>query len=264
MAQFLRKLKRALFNYDPSFCDMYEDARAKAAATEYLGHIQHHIREQFGEQPLTILDAGCQAGRFLIPLAQQGHRLIGVDTSGFALRRTRQHAKRLALSVDMHEGNIAHVRRWVEPHSVDVVLCLEVLYLCENYRELLRLLAESLRPGGLLCVSHRPPLYYVASALRRHKPKEALAMLQRSEGLSPDGAYHNWQDQTQLMEWYRREELKWLACYPVDHVELTIEPESIKEPLVLRAISGASPRQDTIRVPSYLLAIAQQPGRPRA
>ena len=167
MARLLRKTLRALFNYDPAFCDMYADAHAKAAAAEYLGHIQRHLRDQFGEQRLTILDAGCQTGRFLIPLAKQGHRLIGIDASRFSLRRARQHAARASVSVEIHKGDLANLRRWIAPRSLDVVLCLEVLYLCQNYRELLRLLAESVKPGGLLCVSHRPTHYYVAAALTR-------------------------------------------------------------------------------------------------
>jgi len=261
MAQFFRKLKRVLFNYDPAFCDMYEDPHAKAAAEEYLGHIQRHLREQFGEQRLTILDAGCQTGRLLIPLAKEGHRLIGIDASHFSLRRARQHAARASVSVELHEGDLANLRRWIAPRSLDVVLCLEVLYLCQNYRELLRLLVESVKPGGLLCVSHRPTHYYVAVALMRRKPADALAVLQQSEGVSPEGAYHNWQDQGQLMELYRTLGLKWLACYAIDHVTVSLHPEELAAPALRAILSSESRSTGTVRVPAYLLAIVQQPAR---
>lgn len=237
MAQLLRKLTRAFLNYDPSFCDMYEDAHARAAAEEYLGHIRRHLRERFGKQPLTILDAGCQAGRLLIPLAQEGHQLIGVDTSGFALRRARRHARARHLPVRLHRGSIASIQRWVRPESMDAVLCMEVLYLCEDYRELFHRLVESVKPGGLVGISHRPAAFYVANAMAQGRQDLAADIARRREGPTADSAYHNWQTESELRDWYRDEGLHVVGCYPVDYT--TMGPDG--------------------RVPQYLLMVAQKP-----
>ena len=73
MVRLLRKALRGVLHYDPSYCDMYEDPHARASAVEYLGHIRRHLRERFGTARLQLLDAGCQAGRLLVPLAEDGH-----------------------------------------------------------------------------------------------------------------------------------------------------------------------------------------------
>ena len=216
---------------------MYEDAHARAAAEEYLGHIRRHLREQFGDRTLDILDAGCQAGRLLIPLAEEGHRLIGVDTSGFALRRARRHAQERGLSVRLHCGDLTSLRRWVRPSSLDAVICAEVLYLCENYRALLRLLAESVKSGGLVGISHRPAAFYVANAQAQGRQDLAADIARRREGPTADSAYHNWQTEPELRDWYRDEGLRVAGCYPVDYT--TLGPDG--------------------RVPQYLLMMAQKP-----
>lgn len=260
LSALIRKTLRAAFNYDPSFCDMYEDAHASSAAEEYLSHIRPALRETFGTRKLDILDAGCQAGRLLIPLAQEGHRLIGVDTSAFALRRTRQHAKTRRLAVRLHRGNIANLRRWIAPRSLDVAICTEVLYLCRDYRDLLRLLAESVKPGGLLCVSHRPPVFYVGAALRRGELDAASSVLRRSEGPSPDGAYHNWQTPGQLDALYREVGLRVLGCFPVDHTAIRLDLSGVRDPDITQLLAPAHQGNATYRIPQYFLVIAQRPG----
>lgn len=254
----IRKTLRAAFNYDPSFCDMYEDAHASSAAEEYLSHIRPAIREQFGDRTLTILDAGCQAGRLLIPLAQEGHRLIGVDTSAFALRRTRQHAKTRRLAVRLHRGNIANLRRWVAPRSLDVAICTEVLYLCRDHRDLLRLLAESVKPGGLVCISHRPPVFYVGAALRKGELDAASSVVRRIDGPSPDGAYHNWQTPQQLEGLYREVGLRVLHGSPVDHTAMSLDLSAVRDLDVTQLLAPAHQGNSTYRIPQYFLIIAQR------
>jgi len=255
--KLLRKLRRALLDSDPSFCDMYEDAHARSAAQEYLGHIRRYLRESFNDQKLDILDAGCQAGRLLIPLAEDGHRLTGVDTSGFALRRAKRHAQERKLPVQLHEGNISQVRRWIEPATLDVVICAEVLYLCDNYGELLALLAESVKPGGLLFISHRPTVFYAAVALKQGKPELAASVAGRNEGKSPDGEYHNWQMPEQLEELYTWLGLTVLACEPVDHALFPVNPAAAG-PDVARLLETVSREGSALRVPQYFLVTAQK------
>ncbi|MBI4356006.1 MAG: methyltransferase domain-containing protein [Candidatus Omnitrophica bacterium] len=258
MAGWLRKLRRALFNEDPSYCDMYEDAHARAAAEEYLGHIRRHLRERFGQARLRLLDAGCQAGRLLVPLAEDGHDMTGLDPSRFNLRQARRHTQEQQVTVRLIRGTIAQLPRWVRPASLDGIICTEVLYLCPDFRTLLQTLAERVRPGGLLCVSHRPNLHYVATALLRGDPEQAATFLQRSEGPSTDGAYHNWQTPEQLAEMYRSLDLRLLGCYPVDHSahQLNLAAAGPEVQRSLDAIRGADA---ACRIPAYWLVVAEKP-----
>ncbi len=255
---FVRKALRAVVNYDPSFCDMYADAGSQTAARDYLTHLQHHLRECFGDRPLTILDAGCQAGRFLIPLAQAGHWLIGIDRSGFAVRRASRHARTLNLTVDLHAGDLAAVRRWVKPSSVDVALCLEVLYLCPNYRELMKLLIDSVKPGGMVAISHRPTEYYLFAALERNQWAAATELATRTNGPSPEGEYHNWFTDAQLRELYAQMRLRVLGCYAVDeHAPVSLDLSHVNGD-VTRLLSPMRSADGLFHIPQYRLVIAQK------
>lgn len=257
MGKFFRKLLRSVFDYDPSFCDMYENDGSRAAAQEYLDPIRRHLREQFGDQPLSILDAGCQAGRLVFPLAQDGHRLMGLDASGFALRRGRRHAKALGLHVPFYHDTIANLRRWVKTGSVDAVVCTEVLYLCQDYRRLLALLVDTAKPGGMLFISHRPASYYVAVALRRGHTDQALSVLERTEGPSPDGSYHNWQTPGQLQGLYAGLGLRLLDSYHMNPIEIEAGEDGL--PPALAEALAPMRHNGRFRVPSYLLAVAHKP-----
>jgi len=255
MAQLVRKVLRAVLNYDPSFCDMHDDAHARAVAQEYLAPIRQQIWARFGAQRLTILDAGCQAGRLLIPLAEEGHHLIGVDLSPLGLKRAQRHAKERGLAVELHRGDLSLLRRWIDPASLDVVVSTEVLYLCRDYEALLRLLAESLKPDGLLCVSHRPADFYVGKAVRHGRLELARELLHRGDGASGDGDYHNWQTPQQLTEMYGRLGARILEVCPVDHERLPCAPPS--DP-TLSARLAPYLDGDGYCVPSYLLVIAEK------
>jgi len=237
---------------------MYEDDHAHQAAGEYLGHIQRHLKEHFGSRRLTILDAGCQAGRILIPLAQGGHRLIGVDTSGLALNKAQHHAKLNGLSVAFHRGNISGLRRWVAPESLDVAICTEVLYLCKDYRELLKLMAESVKRGGLLCISHRTVLFYAAAAFRRGHPEDALSVVRRAEGPLPDGDYYNWQTQEELNKLYQSCNLPLLGSYPVDHSDIRIDTRTIADAEIRELLEPVRGPDSTFRIPAYTLIIVKK------
>ncbi|MBI4343855.1 MAG: class I SAM-dependent methyltransferase [Candidatus Omnitrophica bacterium] len=253
MTQLLRKLRRAVLNQDPSFCDMHEDPGSRATGEEYLALLRPHLPGRH----LTILDAGCQAGRLLLPLAQDGHELIGVDTSGFALRRAAAHAKAQGRALRLHRGGIAGLRRWVPAGSCDAVVCTEVLYLCRDYRQLLRLLAESLKPRGLLAVSHRAAAYYTSVAIAKGQTEFASQLARRREGRSTDGEYHNWQTPDDLRALYRELGLSWRGCYPIREKRVALELKPADE--AVKALLGPAADGGMFRIPEYWFVIAQAP-----
>ena len=159
----------------------------------------------------------------------------------------------------MDGGDIAWLSTWIAPASLDVVLCLEVLYLCENYRELLGALAASVKPGGLLCVSHRPRLYYVANALHHGHPAQATEMVQRGEGPSTDGQYHNWHTPEQLARLYREQGLELLDSYPVGCQPTRLSLTSEVDDAVRRDLATVYTDDSTFSIPTYYLVIAKQP-----
>jgi len=248
MHKVIRKIRRAITMDEPGYYDMVLNEGERFFARLYL----HHIREVLtahptfpivlslskdeGERPrpLKLLDAGCQTGRLAIPLAKDGHQVTGVDTGGIAIHKARQHARNAGVPLQLTEavpsllprkcrsaGALRLIRadlgRWLPKQpagSFDVVLCNEVLYLRDNWRELLQGLIRLLRPGGLCFISHRPPAFYRAQTT--------------GEG-TVDGSYYNWQEREDLRRIYEESGIQVLKVVPIWLLSRTVNPEKVTE-----------------------------------
>ena len=217
MNRVLRKLMRVVADRDPDYYDMYAQADEQLFARLYLDRILRHAEATGIRPPARVLEAGCQAGRLAIPLAQRGYDVTGVDTSRFALRRARQHAQAANVRVRWRQGDAVRVLAGLAP-QFDLAVCAEVLYLTPAYRQTLAALAAAVRPGGLVCASHRPLFYYFYEAIRHQDITTARAVLARREGRFRDHAYVNWQTDEELRTLYAEAGLTWVAQYPIDRV----------------------------------------------
>ncbi len=216
MHKVARKILRAVADRDPDYYDMCADANEALFAQLYVERIVQHAKAAGIHPPATLLEAGCQAGRLVVPLARLGFQVTGIDTSGFALRRAREHVAEAGVTATFVRGDCVEVLRRSPVQQYDIVLCAEVVYLSPRYREILQALSRAVRPGGLLCVSHRPALYYLVEALRQADVETAVSVLGRTEGPFRDSAYYNWQTEDELRSLYAQLGMQWLAMYPVD------------------------------------------------
>ena len=264
MHRNLRKILRSVANYDPDYFDMYAHPDEACFAQLYLERIRYHAATAGIRPPATVLEAGCQAGRLALPLAKAGFQVTGIDTSSFALRRARHHARQLGTAITFVHGDVMKILQQRPRRQYDIVICTEVLYLSTRYRDMLRVLSEALRPGGILCVSHRPRFYYVLEALRGKDVESALDVLSRGEGRFRDSAYYNWQTEEDLRSLYQSLRLQWVAMYPIDRLswlsgvapsQLSSEQQEqwLQLELQLPAETGSCAR--------YLLVVANRPGR---
>lgn len=262
MQKVVRKVLRAIADYDPDYYDMYADANEAFFATLYVERIRRHAAAAGIHPPARLLEAGCQAGRLVIPLAKLGFQVTGIDTSGYALRRARAHAKTARVDARLIRGDLLNVLRSRPSVSYDIVVCAEVLYLSPTYREMLQALAGAVRPGGLLCVSHRPKFYYLFEALKRYDVAAALDVLKRTEGPYGDSAYYNWQTREELRALYDALGLEWLASYPIDRVAWLsgMSPSQLTEAQrdELRALELRLP-VDGESMGRYVFVVAQRP-----
>lgn len=218
MQKSIRKVLRAVANIDPDYYDMYADTNEQWYARLYLEWIARHAREAGILPPSTLLEAGCQAGRLAIPFARQGFTVTGIDTSGFALRRARRHARQAGVQVTLQRGDVLNVLQDDPRRQYDLVVCAEVTYLSPRYREMLQVLAAAVRPGGLLCVSHRPATYYLMEALKIGDFDTAGSVLSRNEGPFRGSTYYNWQTREELKALYASLGLEWIALHPIDRL----------------------------------------------
>lgn len=250
MLKAVRKIRRAITRDEPDYYDMYLNKGERFFARLYLHHIRGVIREQGMERPwsaleeaqplpaetslpparsLKLLDAGCQAGRLAIPLAQDGHQVTGVDTSSVAVHKAQQHARNAGVTLRWVRADMGAWLPKQPAGSFDAVLCNEVLYLRENWRELLQGLIRLLRPGGLCFISHRPPAFYLAEATQ-HQDQEGIRTLRSGAGEGRVlGSYYNWQKQDELRRIYEESGIQVLKIVPIWQFSQTVNPSTVTE-----------------------------------
>ena len=218
LRRLTKKFLRAVADHDPDYYDMYTDPNEACFAQLYLDSIVRHAAEAKIRPPARVLEAGCQAGRLVVPLATLGFEVTGIDTSLYAIRRAREHVRAAGVHATFIHGNLGAVLRQRNAPTYDIVTCAEVLYLSPQYRSLLQTLARAVRPGGLLCVSHRPKGYYLLEAMRKGDFATATDILQHSEGAFRDSAYYNWQSEEELRHLYASLGLSQIVLEPIDRL----------------------------------------------
>jgi len=260
MHKTLRKVLRAVADYDPDYYDMYADPGEGVFAGLYLERILRHAAERGIAPPGTVLEAGCQAGRLVVPLAQRGFTVTGVDTSAFALRRAKAHLRAAGAQAELIRGDVARVLT-ARPRQFDLVICAEVVYLSPQYRQILQALARAVRPGGLLCVSHRPQSYYFVEALRASDPATAGAVLRRPEGRFRDSAYYNWQTEPELRALYASLGVRVAGLYPIDRLAWLSGADLAQFDAAQRRrwLEWELQMVDNAMCARYVLVIAEQP-----
>ncbi len=97
---------------------------------------------------LDILDAACGSGRMLLPLAEAGHRVVGVDACRPSLEAAAKHLGELPVELHWHD-----VRAWQTEQRFDRILALELLCYLPEPAAAAAHLASMLRPGGVLICS---------------------------------------------------------------------------------------------------------------
>ncbi|GLI03170.1 methyltransferase domain-containing protein [Phytohabitans aurantiacus] len=106
--------------------------------------------EGTAQEPLSILDAGGGTGGFAVPLAEAGHRVTVVDASPDALAALTRRAAEAGVAdrVRALQGDADALAGFVEPASVDLVLCHSVLDVVDDPAGVVAAVAAALRPGG--------------------------------------------------------------------------------------------------------------------
>jgi len=266
MQKTVRKILRAVADYDPDYYDMYKDANEQFFSRLYVEPILEWAQRLGLHPPATLLEAGCQAGRLVVPFAKRGFEVTGIDTSGFALRRAKEHARKAGVEATFVRGDLVDFLARSPDRQYDMVVCAEVVYLSREFRSMMERLAAAVRPGGLLCVSHRPQFYYLLEALRQGDVQTAADVTHRSEGPFRDSAYYNWQTPDELRALYASLGVRWLAMYPVDRLAwLTgVDPSQLSEGEREQLLAvERSDVADTESCARYVLVISQRPEQGR-
>lgn len=129
-------------------------------ARELFGDIDIYLFDQilknrFGDR-MSILDAGCGAGRNLIYFLRSGYKIFGVDLNPEAIRYVRELAQSLAPGLSAENFQVSKVEEMPFPdESFDAVISSAVLHFARSEQHFNGMLAEMwrvLKPEGLLFV----------------------------------------------------------------------------------------------------------------
>lgn len=103
---------------------------------------------------MTVLDAGCGAGRNLVYLLRNGYEVLGVDEDPAAVDAVRRLAAELAPRLAPDNFRVEPVEAMTFPDaSADVVVSSAVLHFARDEQQFWAMLREMwrvLRPGGML------------------------------------------------------------------------------------------------------------------
>ena len=100
------------------------------------------------------LDAGCGAGRLLVPWLRAGYDVDGCDVSEDMLERCRERARREGLEPTLWVAPLHELRA---PRRYRTIVCCGTFGLGSTRAQdeaALRLLRETLEPGGMLILDH--------------------------------------------------------------------------------------------------------------
>ena len=107
-----------------------------------------------------VLDAGCGTGEHALFLASQGHRVIGIDFVGEAIRRARAKAVERGLLVEFLAKDATALAGWGERFATVIDWGLFHVFSDADRRRYVEGLAHVLEPGGrvfLTCFSDEEP-----------------------------------------------------------------------------------------------------------
>ncbi len=146
---------------------------------------------------LTVVDAGGGTGGFAVPLAQAGHRVTVVDPSPDSLAALQRRAAEQGLDVAALQGDLTDLPSLVAPGSADLVLCHSVLEVVDDPAQALALVADVLRPQGLLSLLVANRDAAVLARALAGRPEEAAHALGDPDGRwgGADGTARRWTPQ---------------------------------------------------------------------
>jgi tellurite methyltransferase len=103
-----------------------------------------------------VLDAGCGAGRHLLPLAQAGFQVLGMDREWSVLRGAKPHLDAVSPSIRLVQGDLQHLP--ASGGAFDFVLSVNVVNhgYARDFAAYCRELDRVLKPGGLVLICASP------------------------------------------------------------------------------------------------------------
>jgi len=192
-------------------------------------------------RPLRILEPFCGTGRILIPLACDGHKLVGIDRAGAMLRRAQIKIEQLSPDVQgritLHQADVIET---VWPGEFDVVVlggnCFYELASPAQQEACIASAAAALKPGGHIFVDNDHMDGELAESWRQVGQRQALGVRGTcADGTRVEGASETiWFDAPKRL-WRAK---RWTTVIFPDGQEKTTEWTQQKHPVSFGEVEG--------------------------
>jgi 2-polyprenyl-3-methyl-5-hydroxy-6-metoxy-1,4-benzoquinol methylase len=139
----IQQRREAAERYDTLWAPLYDEQWGTYSNTTHQQFLHQFLRRL--PQPSTILDAACGAGRYMAPLLEKGHTVIGIDQAQGMLDRAK--AKFPTVHVEkrgLQEMDYAE--------AFEGAICMDALeHVCpEDWPRILPNFQRALKPNGYL------------------------------------------------------------------------------------------------------------------
>jgi len=184
-----------------------------------------------------VLDIPCGPGRHIVPLAQRGLKLCGVDLSQAYLAEAKQRADAAGVIVELVE---ADMRQFVRPAGFDLAICLYTSFGYSSEPEddvtMLQNLYRSLKPSGRLVLELVTKETAVASGPFTYEVGGGRRVVEQAQ-LVENGAIiqRRWQLQGPDID---RSWLAWHRLYTVDQLCAMLHDAGFRQTTAYGALDG--------------------------
>ncbi|MEA1984392.1 MAG: methyltransferase domain-containing protein [Euryarchaeota archaeon] len=218
---------------DSSKYNMYSEENEVYYAQEYL-HVIKNKLQHFDNRKLRILDVGCGQGRLSIPLAEMDNTVEGVDLSSNAIQLAKKYASEKNITnIHFDVKDITKPFNDYKSEKYDCILCTEVIYMIENYEEVLAELYRMVKKDGMIFVAFRDKYYYLLHAIKNRRFEDAKLILSNKNGVM--GGYLNWHTNQEILNLVSSFNLKNIELYGIgicsgiegDPLSSIVEPQNI-------------------------------------
>lgn len=136
--------------FDPNnYLYFYEKSISPEVTKKQIDFLVKHLQLT---KKMRILDVACGHGRHAIQLAEQGHSVVGVDSSKDFINIARSEAHRRGVSVRYVIGDMRHISYQREFDRVILLYTSFGYFSDDDNFKVLKNVAAALKSGGLFCL----------------------------------------------------------------------------------------------------------------
>lgn len=145
-------------NFDELVDRLQNRVYAGAKGQLRLALLEHQLAQSCVELPAVarVLDCGVGQGHLACVLAEQGHRVSGIDISAVMLAGAEQRAQERSLSLELQQKSIEQYRV-VATDNFDLICCHAVIEWSDQPEDNFAAMAELLAPGAYLSLMFYNP-----------------------------------------------------------------------------------------------------------